>query len=163
MSELGSHVTSSLTGLLSGEQTYSSIPCTRKAEVFKNFLNLRGQIIGQMAGWQNGKAKACRLGTVENNRLLDQLTCQALTAPETYKNTMLSNAEACGALPGPLPAKTDPKLKQLSQKSGHALEVLLRVSGNNGPQSVSVQPPFGDGEWMLLSPRAHQRIQPSMR
>ena len=130
MSELGSHVTSSLTGLLSGEQTYSSIPCTRKAEVFKNFLNLRGQIIGQMAGWQNGKAKACRLGTVENNRLLDQLTCQALTAPKTYKNTMLSNAEACGALPKPLPAKTDPKLKQLSQKSGHALEVLLRVSGN---------------------------------
>jgi hypothetical protein len=106
------------------------VTCARKAVAFKNFLNLRGQIIGQMTGWQKGKEKACRLGTVQNNRLIDKLTCQALTAPATYKTTMVSNAEACGALPKPLPAKVDPKIKQLSKKSGHALEVLLRISGN---------------------------------
>ncbi|MBM9613671.1 hypothetical protein JWJ90_05140 [Desulfobulbus rhabdoformis] len=130
MEEIGGHYTSSLTGALSGKQTYSSVTCARKAVAFKNFLNLRGQIIGQMAGWQKGKEKACRLGTRENNRLIDKLTCQALTAPATYKTTMVSNAEACGALPKPLPAKVDPKIKQLSKKSGHALEVLLRISGN---------------------------------
>jgi hypothetical protein len=130
MSELGGHVTSSVSGALGGQKTYSSITCARKALAFQSYLNLRGKIMEQMAGWQGGKDRACRLGTPQNNKLLDKLTCEAVLNPATYKQTMAANAEACGALPKPLPPAASPKFKELSEKSAHAIAVLLRVSGN---------------------------------
>jgi hypothetical protein len=130
MSELGGHVTSSVSGALGGQKTYSSITCTRKALAFQSYLNLRGKITEQMAGWQGGKDQACRLGTPQNNKLLDKLTCEAVLNPDNYKQTMAANAEACGALPKPLPPAAGSKFKELSKKSAHAIAVLLRVSGN---------------------------------
>jgi hypothetical protein len=130
MSEFGGHVTSSVSGALGGQKTYSSITCARKALAFQSYLNLRGKIMEQMAGWQGGKDQACRLGTPHNNKLLDKLTCEAVLNPATYKQTMAANAEACGALPKPLPPAASPKFKELSKKSAHAIAVLLRASGN---------------------------------
>ncbi|MDD2465389.1 MAG: hypothetical protein PHI97_15435 [Desulfobulbus sp.] len=130
MEELGGHITSSISGAVSGKKGYSSIPCARKALAFKNFLNLRGQIIEQMAGWQGGKDQACRLRSQQNNKLLDKLTCEALLSPATYKQTMAANAEACGALPKPLPPEASPQFKQLTEKGSRSIEVLLKVSGN---------------------------------
>ena len=130
MSEFGGHLTSSLTGAMSGEKTFSSVTCARKALAFQNFLNLRGQIIQQMAGWQGGMDPACRLGSPQNKRLVDKLTCEAVLSPATYKAIMAANAEACGALPKPLPPAANPKFKELSKKGSRAIEVLLRVSGN---------------------------------
>lgn len=130
MSEIGGHITSSVSGAVRGEKTHSSVTCARKAVAFKNFLNLRGQILQQMAGWQGGKDPACRLGSQQNNKFLDKLTCEALLNPATYKQTMATNAEACGALPKPLPPAASPHFKELTKKSAHAIAVLLRVSGN---------------------------------
>ncbi len=130
MSELGGHITSSVSGALGGQKTSSSMTCARKAVAFQNFLNLRGQILQQMAGWQGGKDQACRLGTPQNNRLLDKLTCEAVLNPAIYKQTMAANAEVCGALPKPLPPTANPKVKELSKKSAHAIAVLLKASGN---------------------------------
>ncbi len=130
MSEFGGHITSSVSGTLGGQKTYSSITCARKALAFQSYLNLRGKIMEQMAGWQGGKDQACRLGTPQNNTLLDKLTCEAVLNPATYKQTMAANAEACGALPKPLPPAANPKFKELTEKGARSIVVLLKVSGN---------------------------------
>ncbi|MFH2057533.1 MAG: hypothetical protein ABIJ59_01365 [Pseudomonadota bacterium] len=123
------HAYDKVSGLLSGEQTYSSMPCARKALAFRSYLDLRAQVLQQMAGWQ-GKDSACQLGKIENQQLQDQLVCEALTNPASYKKIMAANAQACGALPKPLPTKSTPMVKELSKKSAKAIQVLLERSGN---------------------------------
>ncbi|MBU1344258.1 MAG: hypothetical protein KKE44_17920 [Proteobacteria bacterium] len=127
--EGSSHAYDKVSGLISGNQTYSSMPCARKALAFRSYLDLRAQVLEQMAGWQ-GKNSACQLGKIENQQLQDQLVCEALTNPSFYKKTMAANAQACGALPKPLPPNSTPKIKELSQKAARAIEVLLKRSGN---------------------------------
>ena len=127
--EGSSHFYDKASGLVSGKQTYSSVTCARKALAFRSYMDLRGQVLQQMAGWQ-GKDSACQLGTIANQRLQDQLVCEALTNPASYKKIMAANAQACGALPKPLPVKSTPKVKELSKKSARAIEVLLKRSGN---------------------------------
>jgi len=126
-----SHVGGKVYGLASGKQSYSSIYCTRKALAFKSYLDLRSQVMQQMAGW-NGKAPACRMGTRENLRMQDELICAALSQPELYKRMMAGNAEACGVLPKPLPAKitSKAKIKTLTDESTRALVKALERSGN---------------------------------
>jgi len=127
--EGSSHFYDKASGLISGKQTYSSVTCARKALAFRSYMDLRGQVLQQMAGWQ-GKDSVCQLGKAANQRLQDQLVCEALINPGSYKEIMAVNAKACGALPGPLPVKSGPKVKELSKKSARAIEVLLKRSGN---------------------------------
>ena len=129
MKEGSSHAAGKVSGAISGKKTYSSITCARKAMAFKSYLDLRGQVLQQMAGWQ-GKNNACQLGKIENQRLQDQLVCEAITKPASYKKIMAANAKACGALPKPLPPRSTPKIKELSKKATRAIEVLLKRSGN---------------------------------
>ncbi|WP_035237102.1 hypothetical protein [Desulfobacter vibrioformis] len=131
MKELGTHAKSKMGGYISGAQTYSSISCARDAMAFKSYLDLRSQVMEQMAGW-TGKAPACRAGTRENLRMQDELTCMALSEPELYKKMLADNAQACGALPKPLPPKTTggSRIKALSEKGTRALVVALTRSGN---------------------------------
>jgi len=128
--EMSGHAYGTVSGVMTGDRTYSSIQCARKAMAFKSYLDLRGQVVKQMAAWHKGKARACRLGSVENRRLQDQLTCEALLNPKGYKQMMAANAEACGALRQPLPPKTSPKLKELSKKATRAIVVAMQRSGN---------------------------------
>lgn len=123
------HAVGKVSGAISGKQTYSSITCARKALAFKSYLDLRAQVLQQMAGWQ-GKNSACQLGKIENQRLQDKLVCEAITHPASYKKIMAANAQACGALPKPLPPRNTPKIKELSKKGARAIEVLLKRSGN---------------------------------
>ncbi|SMD02246.1 hypothetical protein SAMN02746065_1223 [Desulfocicer vacuolatum DSM 3385] len=127
--EGSSHLYDKASGLASGKQTYSSMTCARKALAFKSYLDLRAQVLQQMASWQ-GKDGACQIGKIENQRLQDQLVCEALINPGSYKQIMAANAKACGALPKPLPPKSTPKVKELSKKATRAIEVLLKRSGN---------------------------------
>ena len=126
-----SHVGGKVYGLASGKQSYSSIYCTRKSLAFKSYLDLRSQVMQQMAGW-TGKAPACRMGTRENLRMQDELVCMALSKPELYKKMMAGNAEACGVLPQPLPSKITSKdrIKTLTDESTRALVKALERSGN---------------------------------
>ncbi|GAB6145901.1 hypothetical protein [Desulfocicer niacini] len=127
--ETSGHAYGKVSGALSGKQTYSSIYCARNALAFRSYLDLRAQVLQQMAGWK-GKDSACQMGKIENQKLQDQLVCMALTDPASYKKMMAENAKACGALPKPLPPNSTPKIKELSKKSARAIEVLLKRSGN---------------------------------